>query len=122
MSRFVVLYHECPNDCPRPSHWDLMLEQGNTLRTWALSDAPEDGRATRAVSLGDHRKEYLRYEGPLSHDRGSVTRWDAGTFTIVRNENDVLIAQLDGARLRGEIALERSVGDDQSWTFTFTAD
>ena len=35
MPRYVILQHDTPPGYPRPLHWDLMLEQGRTLRTWA---------------------------------------------------------------------------------------
>ena len=35
-----------------------------------------------AEVLPDHRLAYLDYEGPISGDRGSVTRWDRGTYDV----------------------------------------
>ena len=32
MPRFVLLLHHCPADRPRATHFDLMLEAGDTLR------------------------------------------------------------------------------------------
>ena len=44
MRRFVLLLHECPDDRPRPTHCDLMLEYGETLQTWSLGELPCDWR------------------------------------------------------------------------------
>ena len=38
--RFVVLRHEPGEAGPRELHWDLMLEFGDGLRTWALKSEP----------------------------------------------------------------------------------
>ena len=84
MPRFVILRHE-GRDPEQPSvHWDLMLESGGILRTWALAALPAAGEPITAEQLPDHRLHYLDYEGPLSGNRGSVTRWDHGSFELVR--------------------------------------
>src|SRR5687768_6367400 len=45
MPRFVLLYHECPPDYVRESHWDFMLEAAGVLRTWAVAKLPRSWRA-----------------------------------------------------------------------------
>ena len=100
MPRFVLLYHDCPPNYERASHWDFMLESGDVLRTWALERLPRDWQAAHsrtvgaypncpplspdntvaAMQLGDHRRDYLELEGPLSGDRGTVMRVAAGTY------------------------------------------
>jgi hypothetical protein len=121
MPRFVLLYHECPPDYVRSSHWDLMFEVGDVLRTWAVEKLPRDWRAAwertaevaadcppladfnlvAAEKLDDHRLDYLTEEGPLNGNRGSVRRIDAGTY-----EGDDLVA-LNGELIRGAIRLRR---------------
>ena len=76
--RFVILNHQMPPGGERPSHWDLMLERTGTCGRGALDDEPVVGRPLRAQPLPDHRLEYLDYEGPISGQRGSVTRWESG--------------------------------------------
>lgn len=78
--RFVVLFHEFPIGHNRANHWDLMLEQGGRLLTWALPEMPAIGKSIAARRLPDHRLEYLNYEGPVSGDRGEVSRLIAGTY------------------------------------------
>jgi hypothetical protein len=102
MSRFVLLYHDCPPDYVRPSHWDLMLESGDVLRTWALERLPRgwdewrkrtaeqhpacaalaDADEVAVEPLGDHRREYLEFEGEVSGGRGSVIRVARGEYVI----------------------------------------
>ena len=70
MPRFVVLEHVRPED----RHWDLMLESGDALATWALKHSPDSAQPIAAEQLPDHRLAYLDYEGPISGGRGAVTR------------------------------------------------
>jgi len=109
MRRFVILSH----DHPFP-HFDLMLEAEAKLRTWRLLGAPTDARDIRAESLGDHRIDYLEYEGPVSGGRGHVHRWDAGNFEICEQSPGKLIVQLVGVRCRGTGELRCVQG---SWTW-----
>ncbi len=101
MPRFVILEHDHP-----VLHWDLMLEAGGVLQTWRLAQAPELGRAIDAAALGDHRLAYLDYEGPVSGDRGTVCRWDAGTFENEAGLQDARILAVQGTRVRGRVKLE----------------
>jgi hypothetical protein len=102
MPRFVILEHDHPE-----LHWDLMLEAGGVLRTWRLAQPPTAGAAIKAVALGDHRLHYLDYEGPVSGGRGTVTRWDRGTY-----EEEGGVFEWRGARVRGRARL-----DGDYWTF-----
>ncbi len=77
MFRYVILTH----DHPFP-HWDLLLEWGETCRTWRLLEEPAPGKTVAAEILPDHRRHYLDYEGPVSGGRGRVTRWDGGTYRV----------------------------------------
>src|SRR5262245_29825311 len=110
MPRFVILEHDHPS-----LHWDLMLEAGDVLQTWRLANPPEVGSSPiEAMALGDHRIAYLEYEGPVSRNRGTVRRWDAGVFD---EEPDSLpLARkliLKGAHLNRRVLLKRIEG--ASW-------
>jgi len=96
MPRFVILEH----DWPAP-HWDFLLEAGPALRAWRLLAEPGPGRAVPAEPNADHRLLYLDYEGPLSGDRGTVRRWDAGTFEWVAEGPDRVEVRLKGGKLVG---------------------
>lgn len=105
MPRYVILRHELPPSEPRPPHWDLMLESGAMLRTWALAELPQAGRTIAAESLPDHRRDYLDYEGPISRGRGTVVQWDAGACEWTVQESDRVTVAVEGRRLRGWICL-----------------
>ena len=125
MPRFVVLRHEFPESASRQSHWDVMFETEGALRTWAIRRMPDESESQSADALADHRLEYLTYEGPVSGERGSVTRWDAGTYQQsaeiplvggrVMGRDDFRF-QTVGTRLRGTIELTR--GPD-GWHYRF---
>lgn len=103
MGRFVVLEH----DSPRGRHWDLMLENGQVLATWALAEPPDAGHAIAAQPLPDHRPAYLDYEGPISGNRGHVTRWDRGEYEILAGGfgQEELHATFHGEKLRGAFSV-----------------
>ena len=96
MPRFVVLEHDHPT-----LHWDLMLETGDVLRTWKLTAPPEPDKEISATYLSEHRRMYLDYEGPVSGNRGRVTRWDTGTFSWLEDREERVVFELAGSRVRG---------------------
>lgn len=110
MPRFVILEH----DWPTP-HWDLLLEHGPSLKAWRLLAEPGVGRTVPAEANFDHRLFYLEYEGPLSGSRGTVRRWDAGTYEGEANAAGEWAIRLVGGRLGGAAQLSRIGG---RWTFT----
>ena len=123
MPRFVLLEHRWDG-----VHWDLMLEVGDALRTWAL-DAPavEPGVTLPARALPDHRLIYLEYEGEVSGGRGVVRRVDRGTYEVRQWEPDRVRVRLEGDQLRGEVELVQRAEDGgenaPGWTFRWeTAD
>jgi hypothetical protein len=111
--RFVVLEHDHPF-----LHWDLMLEAGPSLRTWRLAGPPAAGAEVEATPIGEHRRMYLDYEGPVSGDRGRVVRWDHGTFAWEREEGGLVAVRLEGGRLQGLLRLRREAAE--SWRASFT--
>lgn len=118
MPRFVVLRHDCSSDSGRGPHWDFMLEVGDSLHTWALTEAPS-GEAMRCAAerLPDHRRIYLDYQGEISGGRGTVTRVDAGDY--LRRGDQRLVVELHGTLLRGTAALWPPSGGNQRWRFAF---
>ena len=86
MPRFVVLHHT-PGSRPardqHAAHFDWMFEVDGVLRTWATPEIAAFDLAveTTATRLGDHRLEYLTYEGEISGDRGTVKQVISGTYT-----------------------------------------
>ena len=105
MPRFVILEHDHPE-----RHWDLMLETGPTLRTWRLAQPPAPGAPIAALALPDHRLDYLSYEGPVSGNRGTVVRWDAGWYEQATADEPALTLALHGTRTAGRFRLAPAEG------------
>jgi hypothetical protein len=129
-SRFVVLHHQLPAAGERPSHFDLMLEQVDGLRTYALSQWPPDRRPQSVLALPIHDRRYLDYEGPVSHDRGTVRRIASGTYRsfgdlpVGSNAGErwtILLQMAEGPELALEIVGERIGPHDQSWWISSSA-
>lgn len=122
MQQYVILRHDFPE-----LHWDLMLEQEGVLKTWRLPVAPEIDPASDessidliAEALSDHRIAYLEYEGPVSGDRGEVSRWDRGSLTLLEYNDDSLVALLTGEELAGRVTLKKTDQENQ-WSLNYTA-
>lgn len=111
MPRFVILSH----DHPFP-HWDFLLEDGETLRSWRLRDFPRPGLSLAAEPLQDHRKAYLDYEGPVSGGRGTVVQIDAGEYRVLKTDATGMVLRLDNGRNR-MLATLLVEGVAQLWKF-----
>lgn len=112
MPQFVILTHDHPM-----LHWDLLLENGESCRTWRLLICPEaEHNEIPAEALPDHRLMYLTYEGPVSGDRGTVTRWDFGTFQWKINTPTECRIEIAGSRWQGTVRLEKIA--DRQWKLT----
>ncbi len=117
MPRFVILEHDHPT-----FHWDFMLEAGDVLRTWRLSEAPQTKESCliAAERIGDHRLTFLDYEGPVSQGRGFVTRWDHGAFRWVFDVPEGICAILRGSRLQACVSLQLIAGKE--WSLVIVPD
>ena|SRR5690242_6473974 len=77
--RFVILRH----DGIETPHFDCMFETspGSDLLSFRSPIWPL-AMGTELASLGDHRRAYLDYEGPVSNNRGHVRRVLSGTCEL----------------------------------------
>ena len=137
MCQFVLLRHAFDPGDHRQAHWDLMFEADDALRTWSTPALPEEwlvnssstssrGEADTSAGLlpmaaiadessplvlcrqlADHRLVYLDYEGPVSENRGRVTRFDRGRCHWLEDREDRIVVQLAGERMRGRLRLRR---------------
>lgn len=104
--RFVIQLHATGEG----SHYDLMIESGPALATWRLGCLPTGlgaGESIPAEALGDHRREYLSYEGPVSGDRGTVKIAAAGRCRVLTQSDSLWRVELCGRRVRGVFTLRR---------------
>jgi hypothetical protein len=115
---FVVLHHTgWPGHA---DHYDLMLQidpgkndDDLVLRTFStLSDAFPAPPAVLKENIR-HRRAYLKYEGPVSENRGTVTRADEGEVRVIDGSVQSRIMQLEffGSRLSGLCCLRSTDGE-----------
>ena len=122
MARFVVLLHETPAGYSRKTHFDLMLEVGDSLRTWALDKLPATDETVSAERLPDHRPVYLDYEGQLGGGRGGVSRVDQGDYDSIDETAVRWVVRLQGSKLMGTLVLAQDANDAQRWMVSLSAD
>jgi DNA ligase D-like protein (predicted 3'-phosphoesterase) len=107
---FVVQEHRAT-----AHHYDLRLEVGGVMRSWAVPKGPSlDPAAKRlAVEVEDHRVDHNDFEGTLGG--GGVIVWDRGTYEqggrvgwpeAIDRGHAVFV--LHGEKLRGGFALQRT--------------
>jgi bifunctional non-homologous end joining protein LigD len=98
--QFVIHKHTRGTDI----HWDLMIEQGDVLKTWRLDNPPEKlaTEKTTAIPIFDHDKKFLTYQGIVNNGTGTVEIADEGTCEIISNKE----IYFDGKILSGTIAFE----------------
>jgi len=102
---FVVQEHHA-----RRLHYDLRLEMGGVLKSWAVPKGiPEiSGDRKLAVQVEDHPLEYGKFEGVIpegQYGAGTVKIWDRGLYEpIVWGENKIeFIAK--GEKMEGRYVL-----------------
>ncbi len=122
--RFVVQRHRA-----RRLHYDLRLEAGGVLLSWAVPKGPTlDSNAKRmAVHVEDHPLEYFDFEGVIpsgEYGGGDVIVWDWGTWSITDDVDPIeateagdLHFDMHGEKLRGHFALVRrgERGSKEQW-------
>ena len=117
--RFVLLRHEPGPGFSRTgeTHWDLMLQEGGALKTWALERPPtQDSFTIDATAISDHRLDYLDFEGALTGNRGVVRREDQGFWTSILVSDCGRDFQLEGEWLRGRFRLKLTTSSQ--WQFS----
>jgi bifunctional non-homologous end joining protein LigD len=109
---FVVQKHAA-----RRLHFDLRLEWGGVLWSWAVTRGPsaDPGEKRLAVRTEDHPLSYAGFEGIIpkgEYGGGTVMLWDQGTWEPQGDPDAGIGAgklkfRLDGARMRGGWTLVR---------------
>jgi bifunctional non-homologous end joining protein LigD len=115
--RFVVQRHRATR-----LHYDLRLEIGGVLVSWAVPRGPtlDPDQRRMAMRTEDHPVEYFDFEGTIpagEYGAGDVIVWDWGTFTPEETDDPAaalaageLKFRLDGERLRGRYTIIQTGG------------
>jgi DNA ligase D-like protein (predicted 3'-phosphoesterase) len=107
-ARFVVQLHDATT-----LHFDLRLQIGEVLRSWAVPKGPSMDPAVRrlAVPVEDHSLAAGEFEGVHEGQRrgsGAVIIWDEGTVDLLRDDPGHLSFALHGHKLTGRFGLTRT--------------
>ncbi|MEQ1784935.1 MAG: DNA polymerase ligase N-terminal domain-containing protein, partial [Hyphomonadaceae bacterium] len=117
---FVIQKHRASH-----LHYDLRLQVGDTLRSWAVPEGPcLDPKVRRfAKQVEDHPLDYASFEGRIpagQYGAGEVIVWDQGTWVTTADaeaalENGELKFRLAGEKLSGGWMLKRLPDDPTNW-------
>ena len=115
---FVIQRHAA-----RRLHYDLRLERGGALASWAVPKGMPLRRGERhlAVHVEDHPLEYADFEGTIpagEYGAGTVEIWDRGRYELLEEKRDGgLTVRLRGERLDGVWTLvpAKLDGDPKNW-------
>lgn len=120
--QFVIHLHHA-----RRRHFDLRLQVGGVLRSWAVPKGPSRDPSVKhlAVEVEGHPLSYGSFEGTIPeghYGAGTVAIWDEGTWSTEGSaaqqiDDGHLRFELHGARLRGRWSLVRTrmQGKKQQW-------
>jgi len=106
-------------------HYDLRLEEGGVLKSWAIPKEPplKEGIRRLAVQTEDHPRGYEDFEGIIpegEYGAGTVEIWDRGTHVPVEALPGKRVIEICGKRLKGLyclIKLKPKEPDDMNWLF-----
>lgn len=114
----------------RSLHYDLRLEAGGVLRSWAVPKGPslDPGDKRLAVEVEDHPLDYGDFEGVIpegEYGAGKVIVWDRGSYEVRTGaenleemlERGTVKVLLRGEKLKGGFALIRTKwgGKKNNW-------
>jgi len=113
--RFVIQEHHASS-----LHWDLRLERGGVLKSWAVPKGPPERRGVRrlAVETEDHPVAYIDFEGVIpegEYGGGTISIWDRGDYEEEKWRDDEIIVSLGGDRLKGKYCIIRLKGQTKNW-------
>lgn len=107
----------------RTLHYDLRLESGGVLKSWAVPKGPSTDPALKrlAVPTEDHEPGYALFEGVIpegQYGAGTVLVWDLGTYRLPGGQGSLDEALgrglarvwIDGKKIRGGYSLVRAGG------------
>jgi len=105
-------------------HYDLRLEKGGVLKSWAIPKEPplKKGEKRLAVQTEDHPLGYAFFKGVIpegQYGAGKVEVWDKGTYEIIEEHENDMIVNIKGKKLKGEYVLVRAkfAGNPKNWLF-----
>ena len=105
---FVIHRHEASH-----LHWDLRLEIGGVLKSWAVPKEPPKTKNVKrlAIQVEDHPIEYAEFEGIIpegNYGAGKVEIWDKGNYKLKEKTKNKIEFILYGKKLKGNFVLVKT--------------
>ncbi len=98
-------------------HFDFRLEKDGVLKSWAIPRSiPQNaGEKRLAIEVEDHDLDYADFEGEITegYGKGKVKIWDRGYYLADKWEEDEVLLELKGNKVKGKYALIRTKGSKQ---------
>lgn len=93
-------------------HYDLRLQQGKVLKSWAVPKEPPKSMGVKrlAIAVEDHDLDYASFEGEIAegvYGAGKVEIWDSGFYEPLQIMKDRMVVRLHGRQLNGVYCLIR---------------
>jgi len=120
VQRFVIQKHAA-----RRLHYDLRLEDGGVLLSWAVPQGISlDPTVKRfAAHTEDHPLDYRGFEGVIpagEYGAGPMVVWDRGTVTFIDGEghgleHGKLLFDLNGYKVNGRFTLVKTTKGPRDW-------
>ena len=108
----MILRHTFSKDSLEGLHFDLLLEDSDSCRTWRLSNIPlVNGPFVKAVPLSPHNIYCLdREEAAVSGGRGWAKRIVGGTFSgsLPLHKKDQVVIEIKSSSLSGRLELSQN--------------
>ncbi len=106
-------------------HYDLRLEEGGVLKSWAIPKEPPQNAGLKrlAVETEDHPLGYETFEGVIpegEYGAGTVEIWDKGTYIPLEIKPGRKVIKINGEKLKGTFALIKlkpKEKKDKNWLF-----
>ena len=101
-------------------HFDLRLQIGNILKSWAIPKQPPEKEEEKrlAVETEDHALEYGKFEGLIGEGMygvGKVKIWDKGFYEPEEIADKKIVVNIKGKKLKGKYCLIKFKG--KNWLF-----
>jgi DNA ligase D-like protein (predicted 3'-phosphoesterase) len=117
---FVIQKHRASH-----LHFDLRLERGRVLKSWAVPKTPpsQAGIKRLAVETEDHPLGYEDFEGTIpegNYGAGTVETWDRGSYTPIEWKENTIVFEVKAKKLKGVfclVKLKPKEARDKNWLF-----
>lgn len=117
---YVIQKHAARN-----LHYDLRLEMGGVLKSWALPKEPPKTKGTKrlAIMTEDHPIGYEKFHGTIpegEYGGGGVEIWDKGYYELKIKDKKKIEFTIHGKKLKGMYVLVKTnfgSKPERSWLF-----